>query len=285
MSVRTAANRIKSVFSRKSKRQSAQGAKNIAIFSLKFLRTVAKKKGFGKEFRRAARELEKTRPTAVVLHNCLEIVRKEKTLESIDELLKRLDCMNKDLASRGLKVFKRKEYTILTHCHSSEALAVIKALKRSGKRISVIATETDPLEQGVRTVKELAKARIPVTLIIDSAVGYFMPDIDVVIVGADGFRKEGVVNKIGTKLYAIAAKQHRKPVYVVGDMLKVDKRKKFEIEQRPAKEVYDNLMKNYHLKRVKIKNPAFDITPWRFVSKIITECGVYTPAQMKKMLR
>ena len=285
MSVRTAANRIKSVFSRKSKRQSVQGAKNIAIFSLKFLRTVAKKKGFGKQFRRAARELEKTRPTAVVLHNCLEIVRKEKTLESIDELLKRLDSMNKNLASRGLKVFKRKEYTILTHCHSSEALAVIKALKRNGKRISVIATETDPLEQGVRTVKELAKARIPVTLIIDSAVGYFMPDIDAMIVGTDGFRKEGVVNKIGTKLYAIAAKQHRKPVYVVGDMLKVDKRKKFEIEQRPAKEVYDNLMKNYHLKRVKIKNPAFDITPWEFVSKIITECGVYTPAQMKKMLR
>jgi len=285
MSVRGAANRIKSVFSKKSKKQNVQGAKNIAVFSLKFLRRLVKKKGFGRDFRRAANRLEKARPTAVVLHNCLQIVRKEKTLESIDELLEKLDSMNKGLAVRGLKVLKKKEYTILTHCHSSEALAVIKALKRKGKRISVIATETDPLEQGVRTAKELAKARIPVTLIVDSAVGYFMPDIDVMIVGADGFRKEGVVNKIGTKLYAIAAKQHKKPVYVVGDTLKIDKRKKFEIEQRPAKEVYDNLMKNYHLKRVKIKNPAFDITPWEFVSKVITERGVYTPKQMKRMLR
>lgn len=269
---------------RKIKSVEIQGAKEIAIYSLKFLRRFCKKKGFGRDFRRVANKLENARPTAVVLHNCLEILRKEKSLETIDELLKKLENVNKKIVANGLKLFKRRKYTILTHCHSGEALAVIKKLKRKGKKISVIATETDPLEQGVKTAKELARAQIPVTMIIDSAVGHFMPDIDVVIVGTDAMRREGVVNKIGTKLYSIATKEHNKPFYVVGNTLKLDKRKKFEIEERPAKEVYMEL-KSRKLKRVKIRNPAFDITPWKFISKIITERGVYTPSQIKKMLR
>ena len=154
-----------------------QGAKEIAIYSLKFLRRLCKKKGFGKEFRHAANELENARPTAVVLHNCLEVIRKEKSLESIDELLEKLGRVNKEIAANGLKLFKKKRYTILTHCHSGEALAVIRALKSKGKIIQVIATETDPLEQGVKTAKELARARVPVTLIVDSAVGWLVDSL------------------------------------------------------------------------------------------------------------
>jgi len=262
-----------------------QGARQIAIYSLKFLRKFCKKKGFGKEFEQAANALEKVRPTAVVLHNCLGILRKNKKLETIDVLLEKLERADKDIAANGLNFFKKKKYTILTHCHSSEALSVIKALKRSGKKVSVIATETDPLGQGVKTAKEMASARISITLIIDSAVGYFMPNIDMVIVGTDSMRKEGVVNKIGTKLYAIAAKEHKKSFYVVGNTLKLDKRKEFEIEQRSAKEVYNELVKPGQLKGVKIMNPAFDITPWRFVSKVITEQGVYSPSKINRMLR
>jgi len=270
---------------RKIKSVEVQGAKEIAVFSLEFLRNLVDRKGFGKEFTHAARKLENARPTAVVLHNCLNLVRKERSIDTINELLDDLHDMNKSIAKYGLKVFKRKRYTILTHCHSSEALTVIKAMKRKRKRIQVIATETDPLEQGVKTVKELAKARIPVTLIIDSAVGYFMPDVDAVIVGTDAMRKEGVVNKIGTKMYATVAKTHRTPFYVVGNTLKIDKRKNFEIEQRPKREVRRELKRTVRLKGVKIKNPAFDITPWKFVSKVITECGVYSPKQMKRLLR
>jgi len=262
-----------------------QGAKEIAIYALKFLRYFCKKNGFGLKFEIAAKVLEDARPTAVVLHNCIEILKKEKKLRTIDRLLKQLDNMTKEIAVNGLKLFKKKKYTILTHCHSGEALAVIKTLKRKDKKISIIATETDPLEQGVKTARELARARIPVTLIIDSAVGYFIPDVDAVIVGTDAMRKEGVVNKIGTMLYATAAKEHKKPFYVAGNTLKIDKRKKFKIEQRPVKEVYRELIKPGKLKGVKIRNPAFDITPWKFVSKVITERGVYTPTQIKKMLR
>jgi ribose 1,5-bisphosphate isomerase len=262
-----------------------QGAKEIALYSLKFLRKLAKRKGFGREFRRAMEELEHARPTAVVLHNCVRILRISRSLRTIDALIHKLENINDEIAENGLKLLKKDKYTILTHCHSGEAIAVIKKLKRKRKKVHAIATETDPLEQGVMTAKELAKARIPVTLIIDSAVGYFMPEIDAVIVGTDAMRKEGVVNKIGTQLYATSAKAHKKPFYVAGNTFKLDKRKKFKIEQRSPKEVYKELVRPGRLKGVKIRNPAFDITPWKYVTKVITEEGVYTPEQIKGMLR
>lgn len=262
-----------------------QGAKEIAVYSLKFLRKLAKKRGFGRELNRAMDELEHARPTAVVLHNCLRIIRISKSLKTIDALIYHLEKIDEEIAINGLKLLRGGGYNILTHCHSGEALAVIKMLKRKRKRIRVVATETDPLEQGVKTSKELARARIPVTLVVDSSVGYFMPEIDIVIVGTDAMRKEGVVNKIGTKLYAIAAKAHGKPFYVAGNLFKLDKRKEFKIEHRSPKEVYKELVKPGRLKGVKIKNPAFDVTPWEYVTKVITEDGVFTPAQIKRMLK
>jgi len=171
----------------------------------------------------------------------------------------------------------KKNYVIMTHCHSGEALRVIKLGKK--KKISVIATETEPREQGVKTVKELRDMKIPVILIVDSAVGYFMPQVDCVILGSDAIRREGNVNKIGSYNIALAAWQHKKPYYVVADTLKLDKRRKFEIEERPAHEVYRKL------KGVKIRNPAFDITPWKFITRIITEKGVMTPGNILRLLR
>lgn len=275
--LKTAVRKIKSV--------EVQGAKQIALFSLKFLRGYAKKHGFGKEFMHAAKELEKARPTAVVLHNCLDVVKKEKTLKSIDDLIMKLNNFDYLLAAQGLREFKKTEYTILSHCHSGEALSVIKVLKRHGRKIKVITTETDPLEQGVKTAKELARAKIPVTLIVDSAVGHFIKDVDMVVVGTDALRKEGVVNKIGTSLYAIAAKEHKKPVYVIGNSLKIDRREKFEIEERSSDEVYRELSTSGKIKGVKIRNPAFDITPWKNVEKVITEAGRYTPKEIKNIIR
>jgi ribose 1,5-bisphosphate isomerase len=276
-SLSTAVKKIKSV--------KVQGAKEIAVYSLKFLRKLGKERGFGKEFSHAAKKLEDTRPTAVVLHNCLEIIDKEKNLESIDSLLEKLELANDKIAESGANLFRKKNYSILTHCHSSEALAVIKELKKRGKKISVISTETDPLEQGVKTAKELTKEGIKVTLIVDSAVANFMPKIDMVIVGTDAMRREGIVNKIGTCLYAESAEEHGKPFFVVGSTLKLDRRKNFEIEYRSPKEVRRELTKRYGLAGVNIENPAFDITPWRFVSRVITESGAYTPTQIKRMLK
>jgi eIF-2B alpha/beta/delta-like uncharacterized protein len=261
-----------------------QGAKNIAIFSLKFLRTYCRKHGFGLKFEVVAWKLEEARPTAAVLHNCIEILKKKKKIKTINILLKQLEQSSKKIGKIGSRIVK-KNYKIFSHCHSGEALSIIKQAWKEKKNISLITTETDPLEQGVKTAKELSKLGIPVTLVTDSASGHFMNDVDCVIVGADSIRKNGIVNKIGTYNLALAAKDRKKPFYVAGDMLKLDKRNKFIIEERPKKEVYNELIRPGRLNGIKIRNPAFDLVPWKFVTAVITEKGIKKPEQIVRMLK
>jgi len=253
-----------------------QGAKEIAIESLKFLRKIAKEKGFGKEFEQAAKKLEKTRTTEVVLHNCLEIVKKEKKVETINKLISRLNQTTKEIAKRGSRLIK-DGYVIMTHCHSGEACAVIKQALKEGKKITIYVTETRPKEQGIKTAEELKRIGIPTTLIIDSATEFFIKDVDIVITGADAIRKEGIVNKIGTYPLAVVAKEHKKPFYVIGDTLKLDRRKRLIIEERPVSEVYKD--------GITIRNPAFDVTPWRYVKRVVTEKGILTPGNVLRMLK
>jgi ribose 1,5-bisphosphate isomerase len=264
-----------------------QGAKEIALYSLKFLRKFCKKYGFGLRFEVAAMILERARPTAVVLHNCLEILKKRKSIKTIDYLIKRLETSTKKVAKVGGKLVKEK-YKIMTHCHSGEALAVLKEAWRKGKKIQVFATITEPLEQGVKTAKELSKLGIPLTLITDNAVSYFMKEVDCVIVGTDAIRlvePKGIVNKIGTKNIALAAAREKKPFIVVGNTLKIDRRKKFVIEERPAEEVYAELMTKIDRKRIKVRNPAFDLVEFDLVSYIVNEKGIYTPQEFLKKFR
>ena len=256
-----------------------QGAKEIAIESLKFLRNYAKKNGFGKDFDRVAMKIEKTRPTAVVLHNCLEIVKKERKVETIGKLISKLNRATDEIAKRGSRLIK-DGCVIMTHCHSGEALSIIKQAWKEGKRIKVFATETEPKHQGITTAKELAALKIPVVLIIDSCIEAYIKDVDIVLVGSDAIRKEGIVNKIGTYPLAVVAREHKKPFYVAGNTLKLDNRKKFVIEKRSPHEIYDERMKT-----LEIKNPAFDVTPWKFVSRVVTEKGIMTPGNVLRMLK
>lgn len=256
-----------------------QGAKEIATESLKFLRKLAIEKGFGKEFNKTAKKIENTRPTEVVLHNCLEIIKKEKKVETINRLLRRLNQSTKEIAKRGSRLIKNGD-KIMTHCHSGEVCAVIEQAWKEGKKITVYATETRPKGQGIKTAKELAKLKIPVELIIDSAVEFFIKEVDMVMVGCDALRKDGVVNKIGTYPMAVIAKEHKKPFYVVCNTLKLDRRKKLIIEERPPSEVYVE-----HMKTLEVKNPAFDITPLKYVKRIICEKGIMTPGNVLRMLK
>ena len=256
-----------------------RGANKIAIQSLKFLKTFSKKKGFGKDFQKAVKKLEKTRPTAVVLHNCLEIVKKEKDVESIDKLLRRLREASRRIAERGRNLIKNGD-SIMVHCHSTEALGIIERAWRDKKKFKVYVTETEPRLQGIITAKELARRKIPVILIVDSAIEYFIKDVSMILVGTDAMRKEGVVNKIGTYTMAIVAKEHKIPFYVAGNTLKLDKRKKFVIEERDPDEVYVE-----HMKTLEVRNPAFDITPWKYVKRVVTEKGIMTSGNVKKMIK
>lgn len=261
-----------------------QGAKEIAVYGLVFLREFAEKQGFNGRFDKAADLLKEVRPTAVVLHNCVEIIQKERKISAINNMIEYLKKSSKKIGRYSDKIL-RNNMTIMTHCHSGEALGLVKAYHlEHKKKISVIATETRPLEQGVKTAKELARNKIPVTLVIDSAAGFFMNDADAVVVGADALRREGVVNKIGTCLLAFAAKHHKKPFYVVANVLKVDKRRDFTIEERPATEIYRTLSTARTPRGIQIRNPAFDITPWKYVTAVVTDEGIMKPSQLMRRL-
>lgn len=262
-----------------------QGANQIAIYGLGFLKQFAKQHGFNLKFEAAAHFLEEARPTAVVLHNCIEIVKRKKKISAIDKLIKTLQTVAKKESRYADRIVKNNS-VIMTYCHSGEAMSFIKHVwKRHKKKISVIAPETEPLEQGLRTARELADENIPVTLINDNAIGFFMKNVDVVIVGADALRSEGLVNKIGTSLLAKAAKSARKPFYVVASTLKIDRRKKFKIEERPAKEIYRKLINKGKMRGIKIRNPAFDVTSWKYVTAIVTEKGILKPTKLARWIK
>jgi methylthioribose-1-phosphate isomerase len=178
---------------------------------------------------------------------------------------------------------------ILTHCNAGElatveygtALGVVRAAWKQGKKIKVIATETRPLLQGARlTAYELKRDGIPVTLITDSMVGYVMSKglVDKVVVGADRIVQDGVANKIGTFTVAVLANEHGVPFYVAAPKSTFDlKRKSADIiiEQRKPEEVTHYGGKQVAAEGVDVLNPAFDITPLRYVFAIIHENGVY----------
>jgi methylthioribose-1-phosphate isomerase len=183
-----------------------------------------------------------------------------------------------------------KNVTVLTHCNAGAlatggygtALGVVRAAVAAGKTVRVVADETRPFLQGARlTAWELMEDNIPVTLITDNAAGSLMQAgrIDAVIVGADRIAANGdVANKIGTYMVAVLAKTHHIPFYVAAPMSTIDfacsSGRKIPIENRSGHEVTHLHGKRHAPKGVATENPAFDVTPSRYVSAIITERGV-----------
>ena len=179
---------------------------------------------------------------------------------------------------------------ILTHCNAGAlatagygtALGVIRAAVESGKKLSVFADETRPFLQGSRlTAWELMKDGIPTTLIADNMAGAIMRQgkIDAVIVGADRIAANGdVANKIGTYTVAVLAKEHSIPFYVAAPTSTVDLNtpdgSRIPIEQRASTEVTHLGGTQIAPDAVRVDNPAFDVTPSKYVAAIITERGV-----------
>ena len=180
--------------------------------------------------------------------------------------------------------------TVLTHCNAGAlatagygtALGVIRAAVEAGKKVAVYADETRPFLQGARlTAWELHKDNIPVTLITDSMAGHFMKagKIDCIVVGADRIAANGdVANKIGTYSVAVLAKENNLPFYVAAPLSTLDLSLKtgdeIPIEERPQLEVTHVKGSQLAPEGINIANPAFDITPNRYVTAIITERGV-----------
>jgi methylthioribose-1-phosphate isomerase len=188
---------------------------------------------------------------------------------------------------------------VLTHCNAGAlatcgygtALGVIRAAVEAGAKINVYADETRPFLQGSRlTAWELMKDGIPTTVISDNMAGAMMKQgkIGAVIVGADRIAANGdVANKIGTYSVAILAKEHGIPFYVAAPWSTVDMATpdgdRIPIEQRASTEVTHLAGKQVAPTNVKVENPAFDVTPHKYVSAIITERGVARPEYAKSL--
>jgi methylthioribose-1-phosphate isomerase len=252
------------------------------------------------------REMAEARPTAVNLSWAVERMKqvaektshrgvdalKRRLVEEAQKILKEDIAINQAMGRHGQRLL-RDGSSVLTHCNAGAlatggygtALGVVRASVEAGKRIEVIADETRPFLQGARlTAWEMKASGIPVTVITDNAAGYLMQHgkVDAVIVGADRIAANGdVANKIGTFMVAVLAKTHKIPFYVAAPLSTIDiavkSGKEIPIEQRDTREVTHVQGKRTVPGGVEAENPAFDITPCRYVSAIITEKGVITP--------
>ena len=240
----------------------------------------------------AADTLLSTRPTAVSLPNAVRITLRglhdaSSTAAAVSDIRNRADAFI-EKAEKALEVIGgitasriRDGDTIMTHCNSKAALSGIIRAKEEGKDIHVIATEVRPWNQGLLTIKTLNDHKIPTTYIVDSAVRYFMPKADLVIVGADAVTVNGaVINKIGTSQIAAAAHEARKNVIVAAETFKFAPQTiagaRIEIEERPASEVLADDAAAA-LPYVTVRNPVFDITPAEYIDLIATEEGAIPP--------
>jgi len=204
--------------------------------------------------------------------------------------------VNKNIGKNGATLLEDGD-TVLTHCNAGSlatvqygtALAPVRAAIEEGKKISVIADETRPRLQGARlTAYECHYDKIPVNVISDTSSGLIMMlgKVNKVIVGTDRVTSDAVFNLIGTYLVALAAKDNNIPFYVAAptSTLSLDETvEDVTIEQRDSSEVSHILGKVQIVPDgVECLNYAFDITPFRLVSGIITEDGVYTPEELLK---
>lgn len=196
---------------------------------------------------------------------------------------------NRAMGAHGATLV-RDGATILTHCNAGAlatagygtALGVIRAAREAGKRVSVVADETRPFLQGARlTAWELMKDGIPVTLIADVAAASLLREgsIDLVVVGADRIAANGdVANKVGTYPLAVLAREHGVPFTVAAPLSTVDMSlpdgSRIPIEERGAEEVLTCFGVPIAPPNVRVRNPAFDMTPARLIEAIITEMGV-----------
>ena len=246
----------------------------------------------GADLDAAADELKRSRPTAVNLAWAVDRMLRKRDGDLTAEAVAINDedvAACKAIGRHGAALLGQKA-TVLTHCNAGAlatagygtALGVIRAAIEDGKRIAVFADETRPYLQGARlTAWELQQDNIDVTLITDNMSGHFfsLGAFDAVVVGADRIAANGdAANKIGTYTVAVLANAHNVPFYVAAPLSTIDPAcptgKEIPIEERSAQEVVDIFGSRVAPEGINVRHPAFDVTPARLITAIITERGV-----------
>lgn len=179
-----------------------------------------------------------------------------------------------------------RKFSILTHCHSSVVTGILLKAKEQGKNdFQVFATETRPRYQGRITAQELLDVGIKTTLVVDSAMRWVVRNypIDMILIGADAITSEGtVLNKIGSRLLALVAREMHIPYYVATPLLKYNPESVFgtyeKIEMRDYTEIWPDKPE-----LLKIKNPAFETVSRRYIDGLITEAGIFPAALISRV--
>ena len=239
-----------------------QGARNIAKAALKAYHLIPTKS--------SKKKLTSLRPTEPMMENVLDLAEKK----PYKEILNHFDSAQEKINKNVLRLIRNND-VIFTHCRSTNVNNALIYARKKGKRVfEVYNTETRPLFQGRKTARELRKAGIIVTMFVDSALGIALSKeqgtkkANKVFLGADAITKKGVINKVGSELIAQVAKNNKIPVYIIADSWKFTK-ENIPTEQRNLNEVW-----NRAPKKIKIKNPSFELVPKKYIRAIISELGI-----------
>ena len=259
-----------------------------------------------REYDRIHRRLYRTRPTAHNLFWALERMRaifeeqkgrplaalKQRLLDEATAIDREDEALCRRIGAHGAALIQDGD-TVLTHCNAGglatagygTAVGVIRAAWETGKKIRVFADETRPFLQGARlTAWELDKLGIPYDVITDNMAGWLMQkgEISLAVVGADRIARNGdTANKIGTYSVAVLCKENGIPFYVAAPLstfdFSIENGGLIPIEERPAAEVREINGRLIVPHAARVRNPAFDVTPQRYIAAIITERGVVRP--------
>ena len=266
------------------------------------------------EFYKLCEMMADTRPTAVNLFWAIDRMKRvfadaASSGQSVDQIKVRLDAEARRIHDEDVESCRRMgahgaslvpdTARVLTHCNAGAlatagygtALGVIRGAVEQGKRVAVLADETRPFLQGARlTAWELTRDGIDTTVITDNMSGALMRggEVDLVVVGADRIAANGdVANKIGTYTVAVLAKEHGIPFYVAAPVSTIDLATPdgslIPIEERNAKEVTHLGPARLTPVAAKVRNPAFDVTPNKYVTAIITERGIVRPPYIETL--
>lgn len=260
-------------------------AKNIKELKIQGARQVARAALYAYSLnpgKQAKKKLISLRPTEPMLMNVLNKIEKQ----NYKKILNHFDEAQENINKNVLKIIKPDD-AIFTHCHSSNVVQALIYAKKSGKRFQVYNTETRPLYQGKKTARELRKAGIKVTTFIDSAAALAIEkqdskdkyNSDLVFFGADAILKSGVINKVGSGMFAEIAKKHKIPVYIIADSWKYSPGN-IKIEERDFREVWKKAPRN-----IKIKNPAFEKIDKKYIKSIVSELGIFHYSLFLKRVR
>lgn len=243
-----------------------QGARAVAIAAAKALLIRHDKK--------AVKKLISLRPTEPTLRNTIKFVLSHKDIKyGVKKTLNHFEDSQKKISRYGSNLIKNG-MIIFTHCHSSSVINILKEAKKKGKKFEVYCTETRPLYQGRITAQQLAKAKIPITLFVDSAARIALKKADIAFYGCDAITPTKIYNKIGSELFALIMKKYDVPLYIATDSWKFDPATIYgieeKIEKRHIKEVWPKPPKG-----VKISNLAFEKIDPGLVTAMISELGIF----------